>query len=120
MTAFTKHFSKEEMNCNCGCGFVPPQEFMDRLEKLREAWGKPMTITSAARCRTYNAKVGGVPDSQHVLGHAVDIALPNTERWALVKLAMEQGWGGIGVANSFIHLDIRPVMEGRVWIYSNK
>lgn len=120
MTQLSKHFSVQEMNCNCGCGYVPPKEFMDKLEQLREAWSKPLTITSAARCRTYNAKVGGVPDSKHVLGQAVDVSLSNTERWALVKLAMELGWGGIGIANSFIHLDIRPVSEARIWIYSNK
>lgn len=32
-----------------------------------------MIITSAFRCLFHNAKVGGVPNSYHTIGHAVDI-----------------------------------------------
>ena len=120
MIQLTKHFTEEEVNCNCGCRYVPPAHSLLRLEELREAWGKPIKLTSAARCRTHNAKVGGVPDSKHVLGEAYDILLPNNQRWPFIQLAMQLGWGGIGVANSFIHIDLRPVSESRIWIYSNK
>lgn len=43
------------------------------LDPLREAWGKPIFVTSGYRCKKLNAKVGGSKTSQHVLGQAVDI-----------------------------------------------
>lgn len=43
------------------------------LDPLREAWGKPIFVTSGYRCKKLNAKVGGSKTSQHVLGQAADI-----------------------------------------------
>lgn len=46
---------------------------MDRLDEIREGWGKPIVITSGYRCKELNEKVGGKPTSQHLRGEAVDI-----------------------------------------------
>lgn len=116
----TKNFTDAELACQCGCGFLPTKEAQESLQSLREAWGKPMKITSAARCKTYNRNVGGVPDSEHSKGQAFDVALMNNERWAFVKLAIEHGWHGIGIAVTFIHIDLRDKERARVWNYSNK
>lgn len=116
----SKNFSRKELDCNCGCGFIPTQETIDAIQSLRDAWKKPMTITSAARCKKYNGKIGGAEKSQHVEGTAIDVSLPVEDRYSFVKLAMEQGWHGIGVAVSFIHLDRRPGKDAAVWTYSNK
>lgn len=43
------------------------------LEPLREAWGKPVIITSGYRCEELNAKVGGVANSAHLEGLAADL-----------------------------------------------
>lgn len=116
----SRNFTKAEMECKCGCGFVPSADFMGALQDLRDRWGKSMKITSAARCPKHNATVGGVADSKHMKGIAVDVALDSVDRWAFVKLAMEQGWQGIGIAASFIHIDRRPPVESRIWHYSDK
>ncbi len=42
------------------------------LQPLRDAWGKPLAINSGYRCPEVNARVGGVPTSQHGLGEAAD------------------------------------------------
>lgn len=43
------------------------------LDPLREAWGKPIIVTSGYRCPKLNKAVGGAASSQHMLGQAADI-----------------------------------------------
>lgn len=43
------------------------------LDPLREAWGKPIIVTSGYRCPALNKAVGGVATSQHQQGQAADI-----------------------------------------------
>jgi hypothetical protein len=43
------------------------------LDPLREAYGKPIIVTSGYRCARLNKVVGGAPSSQHVKGEAADI-----------------------------------------------
>jgi len=72
----TKNFEPEEFRCNCGhCSGYPT--FMRAVElrhiqKIRDHYGKPMDITSALRCEHENAQVGGVKNSGHLHGYAVD------------------------------------------------
>lgn len=43
------------------------------LDPLREAYGKPIIVTSGYRCERLNKAVGGAASSQHVKGEAADI-----------------------------------------------
>lgn len=43
------------------------------LDPLREAWGKPVIVTSGYRCAMLNRIVGGAANSQHTTGMAADI-----------------------------------------------
>lgn len=43
------------------------------LDPLREAWGKPVIVTSGYRCAMLNRIVGGASNSQHTTGMAADI-----------------------------------------------
>ena len=47
------------------------------LEPLRVWIGKPVVINSGYRCAKLNQLVGGVSNSQHQTGQAVDIRLPD-------------------------------------------
>lgn len=70
------NFRPEEFRCNCGhCSGYPT--FMravelKHLQRIRDHYGKPMTITSALRCKYENSKVGGVQNSDHMRGYAAD------------------------------------------------
>ena len=62
------------------------------LDPLREAWGKPIIVTSGFRSRMLNNIVGGASNSQHTTGMAADIRtlsdLPS-ENEKLFDLAQE-------------------------------
>lgn len=44
------------------------------LDPLREAWGKPIVVTSGYRCPALNKAVGGSGTSHHMRGMAADIS----------------------------------------------
>lgn len=120
MSMLSKNFSEKELACQCGCGMVPTAEFISRLQALRDAWGQSLTITSAARCKSHNAAVGGAPASKHVEGLAADIACTNgNTRYKLIKLAYSLGFTGLGLHPQFLHVDIRPGTEAVTWFYFN-
>lgn len=43
------------------------------LDPLREAWGAPIIVGSGYRCAALNKAVGGVKNSQHLVGQAADV-----------------------------------------------
>lgn len=45
------------------------------LQPLRDAMGEPIKIGSGYRCPALNAAVGGVSNSQHMTGEAVDLCI---------------------------------------------
>lgn len=73
-----KYFKNSEFKCDCGgryCKGYPRQMNMQVvliLEKLREFYKQPIIITSGIRCKQRNREVGGVSNSKHLNGNAVD------------------------------------------------
>ena len=113
------HFSDKELDCHCGCGKTVAPELLVRLEALRALLGKPLPVTSGARCETHNRAVGGKQHSWHLKGLAVDIACEDGRlREEIIRTAAMLGFHGLGVADRFIHLDLRSLEQGNVWLYS--
>lgn len=116
------YFTTGEFQCPCDCGFGSRQEdieedLIERLNAMRLLYGKSMVVTSGARCDEYNHAVGGVEDSAHlphpITGRcrAVDILVRNSEeRIYLVDLARMMGIDRIGLADTFVHLDVETVL----------
>ena len=105
---------------------LPQQDFMERIEKLRIQFGKPMTVTSAARCPEYNAKVSSTGlTGPHTTGRAIDFGISRGDAYAVLRLALIAGFTGIGVAQKgpsrFLHLDDLEQDEGQprptIWSY---
>ena len=49
------------------------------LQPLREAWGKPLIISSGYRCEELNKSVGGVMNSAHLYGNAADVQVASSK-----------------------------------------
>ena len=114
----TKNFSKKEFDCKCGCDM--PQDVLESVQKLsvqlqvvRNTSNAPISINSAYRCPSHNKAIGGVKNSQHILGKAADIrikGLTADEVADLIESLYNKGEiqiGGLGRYNSFTHVDIR-------------
>jgi len=115
----TPHFTKDELQCKCGCTLAQFQPgFLDELELLRTVFGRPMRITSACRCSDHNARVSPQAPlrSLHIgnretrPGHkgtlAVDVAVLGEDKGDLFAVAWRRGWS-VGWNKNFLHLDRR-------------
>ncbi|RKQ71326.1 peptidase M15-like protein [Litorimonas taeanensis] len=102
------NFTREELACrHCGEIYFWP-DFMDGLQSLRDAIGRPLNILSGHRCSLHNAYIGGAPLSEH-LRLAVDVDLNGHNRFILAEQAKQAGFTGFGFYTTFIHLDMgRP------------
>lgn len=55
-------------------------ELAEFLDNMREAYGKPIYVSSGLRKAKLNAKVGGVSTSIHQIGYAVDLYVKGGNR----------------------------------------
>lgn len=82
-------------------------QFVRILDDVRACAGIPFFITSGYRTPAHNAKVGGVPNSSHVKGLAVDIAaITDSQKQTIAECAIRNGITRIGWGPTFIHLDM--------------
>jgi len=113
------HFKIDEFKCPC-CGEVHMnQEFLDKLDMARHNAHVPFIITSGYRCQKHNKEIGGVPNSAHTKGYAVDIKTPNSPyRFVVLESLMEQGFNRFGIGKDFIHVDMDPEKpKDVIWTY---
>lgn len=61
------------------------------LEPLRAAVGKPLVVSSGYRCARLNALVGGVGNSQHMTGEAVDLQVRGLHAADLYEMVKKSG-----------------------------
>jgi hypothetical protein len=81
------------------------QEF----QKIRDAWGRPLGVTSFYRPEPINGQVGGVPGSRHVSGEAFDVYPVDRSLDAFYQWIRTRWTGGLGDGRprGFVHLDTR-------------
>lgn len=108
----SSNFKVSEFACKDGSDavLVAPRLVMV-LQTIRDHFGAAVTINSGYRTPQYNAKVGGVTDSQHCYGTAADITVKGQKPAAVAAYArtIMPDWGGVGVYDSFTHIDVREV-----------
>jgi zinc D-Ala-D-Ala carboxypeptidase len=102
-----------------GSGMLMDVALLDMLEEVRERCAFPFRITSGYRYPSHNKEVGGKPNSDHVTGNAVDIAVSTgAQRFLIVKHALEVGFRRIGVKKDCIHLGNAPNLpQDVIWTY---
>lgn len=93
------------------------ESLVGMLDFTRETCGFPLQITSGYRDPAHNAEIGGVPDSAHTKGLAVDLRKP-IGLDQLLKMVWALGLAGfrrIEIADRHVHVDMdlgkgHPVM----------
>lgn len=92
-----------------------------QLDTLRHDMGKPIRVNSAVRTKVHNRRVGGVANSSHTAPCycAVDIHAPtSSDKFFIVKWALEHGFNRIGIGSNFIHLDRdTSKQQAVIWTY---
>lgn len=106
----SKNFKVREFACTDGSDPI----FIDYnlvvvLQKIRNHFGKAVTITSAYRTPSKNKSVGGTAYSQHLYGRAADIKVSGVSPSKVAAYAetLLPKSGGIGTYSTFTHIDVR-------------
>lgn len=104
-----KHFKQAEFRCRCGCGADNMEEKLIRIaDDVRDHFDRPMEVSSGRRCSSHNAKVGGVSNSRHLKGKAMDFCVVG--KTAIQVLDYVKKLPGIRYAyaidGTYVHMDI--------------
>jgi len=106
--ADTPSFSREEMACKCGhCDGRADMDadFMAKLQAMRDRSG-PLAVTSGFRCPQHPEERKKSSPGSHAQGKAADLSvLAGAKRYVILNLAFEVGMRGVGIGETFIHLD---------------
>ena len=109
------HFKLSEFKCKDGTA-VPEkyygncQRLMNLLEEIRTACGnRAVTVNSGYRTESYNKKVDGAKQSQHLYAAAADIKVSGKSASEVYKLCdrLVGNRGGVGRYSTFTHVDVR-------------
>lgn len=115
-----EHFTPDEFTCKCGCGLENmDDEFLLLLYEARMIANIPFWITSGSRCPGHNRTVGGLPDSAHSKGFAVDIyVLEAGDRYKILCALFAVGFNRVGIGPDFVHIDMDPDKPtNMIWVY---
>jgi len=127
---------KENLKCPCGCGASLNQDTKDKLDKLRNMYGKPIYIEQGATCKDYSVNVVGRSEkSTHIDNgsgaNAVDIKRKTfknkSDYFKFLSCAIIVGFTGIGQGSKWVgygsderlHLDTKLSRnkDMRSWLY---
>lgn len=113
----TRYWKREEFRCRCGDHHAPycdgypaePQrKLVELADQVRAHFGKPGISSSGLRCARHNRDCGGVANSRHLTGRALDFRILDTS--AEVTLGYVRSLPGVRYAyaidSQFVHMDI--------------
>ena len=95
-----RHFRREDFRCKCGgryCAGFPAEPSLSLAEIADRAvdhFGKPFDpardLVSGLRCPTHNQNEGGVANSRHLRGKALDLRIPGVTAAQLLSYLQTQ------------------------------
>lgn len=112
-----QYFTREEFRCKCGGQYCDgyPSEMQEAVVKIADAarahFGNPAHVVSGLRCRQWNAHEGGVANSQHMYGEAIDLRIDGVSAEELRQFVSTQPghrWSYC-INSTNVHFDINKV-----------
>ena len=110
-----QYWTREEFRCHCGgkyCnGFPtePDQTLVELVNDLREIAGRPAHASSGLRCTVWNRIQGGVSNSRHLSGKALDFSVEGFSGSQLLALAQKDPRTRYAyiIDGGWIHVDVQ-------------
>lgn len=104
-----KYFEQSEWACKCGCGLNNVDHTLVTVaERTRKYFNAPMTISSGLRCPTRNVQAGGVSDSRHLTGKAMDFCVRGKSASQILAYVQKQPEirYAYDIDNAYVHMDV--------------
>ena len=106
------NFKVREFACKDGSDYILiDDQLVNIVQAIRDNFGVAVTINSGYRNASYNKRIGGAVNSQHIYGKAADIVVSDIDPARVAAFADSLCIGGVGLYRTFIHVDSRA---GRV------
>lgn len=120
-----RYWSREEFRCRCseynaqplcdGFPAEPDRTLVELVDDLRAKAEAPGHRSSGIRCPRHNEASGGVPNSRHLSGKALDFYVEGVSGQALLELALADGRtnyayrirDSYGRLTDYIHVDVK-------------
>lgn len=110
-----RYWTREEFRCHCGgkyCnGFPaePDKTLVELVDDLREQAGRPAHASSGLRCTVWNKIHGGVSNSRHLTGKALDFSVEGLSGKRLLNLAQKDPRTRYAyiIDGGWVHVDVQ-------------
>lgn len=110
-----RYFRREEFRCQCGgryCrGFPaePKEALVLAGEQIREHFGVPVAVSSGVRCPRHNADVGGMINSKHLSGKAMDFSPAGVNAQTVLSYVrqLSQISYAYAIDENYVHIELR-------------
>ncbi len=112
-----EYFDKSEFACKCGKYHAPycngaPSQMKEKVvrvaDRTRKHFGAPATVSSGLRCARHNSDSGGVSNSRHLFGKAIDFCIAGKSSTQVLEYVQKQPEirYAYAIDGSFVHMDI--------------
>lgn len=126
----SKNFRSTEFDCHGkGCCTETPidEDLIEILQKVREHFGVPVSISSGYRCPVHNSRVGGASKtSYHMQGKAADIVVKGVHPVRVARYVDTLDVNGrVGCytwdaqGGGFVHVDVRGKKSRAIYTENN-
>lgn len=111
-----RYFKREEFDCSETGENEMEERYIALLDTVRHECGFAFHINSGYRSPLHSIEAAKDEPGMHTTGLAADIRVEGgAQRFRLVDVAIQHGFTGIGVANGYVHLDLRET--DTMWVY---
>lgn len=103
------NFTPSEFTCPCGCGRGDIDHTLVKVcQRIRDQFGLPFLVSSGLRCPSRNGEVGGVPNSKHLSGRAVDFCIRGKTAAQVLPVAQSQREirYAYAIDKSYVHMEL--------------
>lgn len=109
-----KYFTRDEFRCKCGgryCnGFPnePDRKLLRVADRVRAHFGAAALVSSGVRCEVHNANVGGVANSRHLTGKAMDFCIAGKTAAQVLAYVWQQPEirYAYDIDGTYVHVDV--------------
>lgn len=108
-----EYFQKEEFSCKCNryCNGYPAEmnpALVRVADRLRKHFRAAVLVSSGLRCKTHNARVGGVSNSRHLSGKAMDFCVVGKTAAAVLEYVQQQPEirYAYAIDGRYVHMDV--------------
>lgn len=96
------------------------QSTLQKIYKAQKQLGYLLNFTSGVRSEAHNQKVGGVSNSAHLNGWAVDVDTRGKNLEQIANVLYDVGFRRFGIGQNAIHVDDDPTKPSpALWYFNN-